>query len=232
MSEINDLGLECYNLHRHGDKDKRNLLLVKLQVLIRNRLGDKYIAYSINNTDIRDEDNEKWTYPSIIFRVKKSKEEDIEKVGRVMRNLFEISSIPPITFWSSEKFDVVLDISEYWKNLVVNESPEIKGELVDLFVKLEYDERKKLVKNWSDLIFLFDSYDMLVENLETDSEEQSLAKREMLSYSKKKREMFLSECEFLKDFEDLSKENLDVLKESVLTKMNEYINWHFVNVIN
>ena len=67
MSKIKELGLSCYNAHIMGDKKERNYKLVELQVLIRKKLGYKYILYDINNTKTKLNDDGKLVFQSITF---------------------------------------------------------------------------------------------------------------------------------------------------------------------
>lgn len=233
MSKIKELGLSCYNAHIMGDKQGRNYKLVELQVLIRKKLGHRYISYDINNTETRINDDGQLVFPSITFRIKKNKNDSILSICEEMMNLFEINSFPPIILWYDTEFEVVLDISEYWKNMICEgvSTKTISPDLIQLFTKLEYDERHKLCKEAEDLIFLFDSYDVLVNNIVTETEKQESTKKDLLEFAKKKREWYENFCKYLVPYDDLSYDEKQPLIDSALIRMNEYINWHFAEIV-
>ena len=233
MVSVKEVGLKCYNYHHSQQRDKRNEKLVELQVMIRERLGYKYISYKIRNTKTGLNGDGGVDFPYIDFSIRKNVKESVLDVGMKMKELFEINSIPPMIFWGDEECTVRLDISEYWKNLLVDgiSTNNISPELIDVFNKIEYDEYHALSEDLFDLIFLLDSYDMLLENFEVNNDEQEVAKNALIEFSKKKREWLLSLNDFLRPYEDLSYDERKVLNDATVKRMNEYINWHFAEII-
>lgn len=234
-NDIKSIGVKCYNSHYKHEKEERNEYLIQLKDIITERLGDSYISASIVNTPIEPNDDGEIMYPTISFTVRKSNDESTWSFAYKMMELFEIKTMPFVDDFGDHA-SVVLDVTEYWKNAILDDKA-LKGyvspELIDLCGELQFEQWTEWSKSISDVLSDCDiTMQKVIEAYDNERDMSGVLREQWQSIGEVTKLLIHWNNMWSKEYKDLSDEDKRIYKDYALKLMNLYINWHFANVVS
>lgn len=233
--DIKNIGIKCYNCHVKREKDKRNEYLIELKNRIAEKLGEDYIRASIVNTPVYCSDEGGIMFPTIKFSVAKSNDESTWAFAYRMMDVFEIKTMPFVDAYDGGA-TVILDITEYWKNAILDDTilkQYVSPELIDLCGELQFEQWTEWSKSISEMLSDCDiTMQKVIEAYDNGKEMSGVLQEQWNSIGKLTKLLIKWNNLWSKSYNDLSDEDKRIYKDYALKLMNLYINWHFANIIN
>lgn len=233
--DIKELGLECFNEHIKGNKTARNEKLMQLREEIAKELGDDFIQGNILNTEVAPAMHDgKMLFPTIKFAVKKNEDDDISRFAWRMKEVFGINSTPYVVGYEDESI-AVLDITEYWKNILIEKDTlgsSISTDLIDIFSSIHFKQWCDWSKDIADLLSSCDiTMQKVIEDYDNEKDMSSILQEQWIAIKEISKLLIEWHNKWNKEYKDLSDEDKAMFKKYALETMNSYINWHFVHTI-